>query len=336
MDNMIWEIKSTLIPKTEMNIGMYISIYNEFETKEEDILNIIYDYFQKRHSNKDAVSIYERMNQEQLPSTIYQCYMLSHEGIDKEHTLSANALMTKKLNRLLSEQFELDGYLNSINVLLEDLLNLVKGDLPLKTKRFDIKAFIKSLEFVYNSDHEYSRLIVRLESLIPLIVEELNYQSNNQTLLIYCYPESNLSPKEQIRFRNVLESLGVPIIVLTGSKHFMAHDLAHMNYIRNEKQLLTVEFIDHLVWDAPLNFEKHEIKRSLEKIIQLYQEVIELTPTVSNYDLADIIVFEPLDIYVVVRYLNHAKQDFVLNIHYDRLPNAVANYIKMYDSKFNQ
>ncbi|WP_353457748.1 hypothetical protein [Staphylococcus coagulans] len=336
MNNMIWEIKSTLIPKTEMNIGMYTSIYNEFETKEEDILNIICDYFQKRHSNKDEVSIYERINQEQLPYTLYQCYMLSHEEVNKEHTLSANALITKKINRLLSEQYERESYLNSINVLLEDLLNLVKSDLPLKTKRFDIKSFIKNIEFAYDLDHEYSRLIVRLESLIPLIVEELNYQSNNKTLLIYCYPESNLSPKEQIRFRNILEGLGVPIIVLTGSKHFIAHDLAHMNYIRNEKQLLTAEFIDHLVWDAPLNFEKHEIKRSLEKIIQLYQEVIELTPKISNYNLADIIVFEPIDIYVVVRYLKHAKQDFELDIHYDNLPIAVAKYIKMYDLKFNK
>ncbi|PNZ25330.1 hypothetical protein CD137_11045, partial [Staphylococcus petrasii] len=64
MEHIIWQIKSELVPKVNLNIGNYTAIYNEHETIEEDLLDIINQYFKKRNSNKNEVSIIDILNQE--------------------------------------------------------------------------------------------------------------------------------------------------------------------------------------------------------------------------------------------------------------------------------
>ncbi|MCJ1656835.1 hypothetical protein MT341_09590 [Staphylococcus sp. NRL 18/288] len=47
MEHIIWQVKSELVPKINLNIGNYTAIYNEHETIEEDLLDIINQYFKK-------------------------------------------------------------------------------------------------------------------------------------------------------------------------------------------------------------------------------------------------------------------------------------------------
>lgn len=326
---MIWQIKSDTIDTIEINVNHYTAIYNEYETKEEEILEIINNYFQKRNSNKNEVTIFDTVNEEVVSNHLYQSFMLSHETIEKEHSLASSTIMAKKLNRLLIENVEVDSYLNSINELLSDLLAMVHCDLPIVTKMFDHKSFIKQLEFKYHTLEDYSRLIVRLEQLLPLLVEELNRQTQNKTLLIYSYPEANLSPKEQIRFRNILKDLSADIIVLTNSAHFMSEDTKAMNYIRNGKQMLNYSFLKDLEWEAPLDYKSVDIKKSLEQFIKHYQDKVEINPTISNYKIADIMLFEPIDIYVAIKYLKYINQRFELDLCFSNLPTAVSQYIKI-------
>lgn len=175
---------------------------------------------------------------------------------------------------------------------------------------------------------DYFRLIKRLERMLPLIVEEMEQISNKRTLLIYAYPEANLSPKEQIQFRRCLESLNIPVIVLTGSSHFLSKNLMGMNYIRNHRQLINDEFIKQLVWNAPMNYELVDIMESLKKFIQLYQDKFEILPLISNYRLADIMLFEPIDLYVGLSFMKYANQGFNVDIQFNRLPSPVAQYIQ--------
>ena len=331
MYEMTWEIKCEDFENVTLNIGQYTCIYNEHDTKEEDILKVIHHYFQKRNSNKNEVIIYDTQNQETVSHASYQCWTLNHEIIEKEHALATNAILTKKILRKLGNHLEMESYFNSINALHEDVLATVQEELPLCVKRFDYKAFLKLLEFQYEVCEDYDRLIVRLEKLLPLLIEEMNALSNQRTLLIYQYPEANLSPKEQQRFRKCLENLGVPIIVLTGSTHFLSSKLTNNNYLRKGQQMLTKAFLHHLVWNAPLNFDENQIKHSLNAFIQLYQEKVELTPVISNYRLADIMLFDTIDLYVGITYMKHINQSYQLDINYLQLNDPMIKFIQSYD-----
>ncbi|MCO4330610.1 hypothetical protein [Staphylococcus hyicus] len=331
MNEMIWDIKSNDINRVSLNIGHYTSIYNEHDTKEEDILQIINDYFQKRNSNKDEVVIFDAINQESISHSAYQSWMINHEMIEKEHGLASNAILTKKILRNIGNHIESESYFNSIHALHEDVLLLAKNELPICLKKFDYKSFLKLLEFQYEPGDDYDRLIVRLEKILPILVEEMNALSNQKTLLIYCYPEANLSPKEQIRFRKCLENLGIPIIVLTGSMHFISDKIENNNYLRNGKQMLTSSFINQLCWNAPLNFDETDIQNSLNNFIQLYQEKLELSPTITNYRLGDIMLFDSIDLYVGISYMKHIDQHFELDIEYKLLNIPLQKYVKSFD-----
>ena len=45
MEPMRWKIKTDIIENVSLNIGEYSSIYDEYATQEEDILEIINCYF---------------------------------------------------------------------------------------------------------------------------------------------------------------------------------------------------------------------------------------------------------------------------------------------------
>ena len=77
-------------------------------------------------------------------------------------------MMTKKIMREMQNDLEIDGYINSINVLLDDLRDNLKGTLPLSIKSFDLKQFIKLLSFEYDYSEDYARLITRFRTSRPI------------------------------------------------------------------------------------------------------------------------------------------------------------------------
>lgn len=331
MTNLQWCIKTESLPIITLNIGKYTSIYNEYETIEEDLLNVINQYFKKRNSNKSHVTIAEMLNQEEISPLSYESIIIDNRAIDNEFLLSSNSIINKKLQRDFYENIESSSYIESINVLFEDLLNLInKTELPLKIKAFDIKQFIKLLSFEYSLNEDYSKLIVRIEQILPLLVEELNKQYGGKLLLIYLYPEANLSPKEQIRLKELIISLGIDIIVLTGSLHFLAEDWKYNNYIRCDNQKISSELVDNLLWNAPLNFERSEIEQSLNQFILAYQDKIEIKPIISNYQIAQIMLFSSIDLYVGVSYMQHCNHEFILNIDETKLPLSMAKYLEQF------
>ncbi|EFU83469.1 hypothetical protein [Staphylococcus lugdunensis] len=331
MTNLVWQIKYESLPNIELNIGKYTAIYNEYETIEEDLLTIVDGYFKRRNSNSKEVSIIDTLNQELVSHHLFESVIIDNNLIENEHLLGASSILNKKIQRDFVNNLESNGYLQSINSLLEDLLELLNyTDLPLRTKQFDIKQFVKMLKFEYDLKDDYTRLIVRIEQVLPLVIEELKKQHNNQLLLIYLYPEANLSPKEQIRLKQLLISLDVNIIVLTGSMHFLAQQWKNNNYIRYDKQKLTSNFIDRLVWDAPLNFEQLEIENSLNQFTLTYQDKIEVHPTISNYQIAPIMLFNAIDLYVGINYMQHCQHQFNFDIDETLLPKTMFKYFSSY------
>lgn len=239
--------------------------------------------------------------------------------------------MSKKLMRDLKNNIETDGYLNSINILFEDLLNSINiKSLPLKIKRLDYKQFIKQISFEYDYSMDYSKLIVRLTQILPFLVDEMNDQSDNKTLLIYLYPESGLSTKEQLIFSKMLKNIDATVIVQTESPYFLGENIESLNYLKNNKQKISNEFIEFLYWNAPLNFKRKKLEAAFVKFFNKYCRMIEINPVISNYKIADIVVFEFIDFYVCLEFLKHCNHEFILDVNLINLPKVHVDYIQKF------
>lgn len=323
-NQLIWEVRNS--EKTvQINVGEYTSFIDDHEEQEEELLDNIHQYFQKR-SNK-TITILDKLTGEIVDSNEYRSFIINHYDVDNEHQLGSSGLLNKKLQRDLLNNMETDGYLNSINVLMEDFLELLEKDMPLKVKRYDHKQFIKQLSFEFDYTIDYSRLINRLIEIIPLLVDEMNTQSINKTLLIYLYPESNLSPKEQLMLNELLRSLNIRLFVLTDSSIFFSKDLDHLNYLRDGKQVINNKLITELHWNSPLDYQIEELKVALRKIMENYSSKFELDPVISNYRLADIVLFEPIDLYVCCSSLKYFGHKFKLDINKSEIPDSISKYI---------
>ncbi|WP_105994703.1 hypothetical protein [Staphylococcus simulans] len=323
----VLEITTEDLSKIIMNMGDYTSIYNENSTHEEHILSTLKDFFQPRNSNKDQVVITDLQAYEKLSSNRFRGYILNHSMVEGEHQLAASSMMNKKIVRELTNNLEIEGYINSINVLLDDLRENLKGELPLAVKPFDLKQFVKLLSFKYDYSTDYSRLISRLEQVVPLIVDEMNYQAKNKAFLVYLYPESGLSIKEQLRFRKLLDELPLPVIVLTESQYFLSDHLNGLNYFISNIQMITADFFDDLYWNAPINVEKVILKERFMNLFVNYCSFLEVNPTISNHNLSEIIVFDDIDLYVIVAFLKHCKLEYQLDIDKSAISKALVSYL---------
>ncbi|MFS8253911.1 hypothetical protein ACHK7U_09275 [Staphylococcus hominis] len=327
MHEAVIEISIDTIPKVILNTSTYTSIYNEDSTHEEYILNKLNNYFQPRNSNKDTVTITNLTDYERVSHNRFRGFLLNHSTIENEHQLSATSMMTKKIIREMQSDMEIEGYINSINVLLDDLRDNLKGTLPLSIKSFDLKQIIKLLSFKYDYSEDYARLITRLEQVVPIVVDEMNYQANEKAFIIYLYPEAGLSIKEQIRFRKILNDLSIPVIVLTESSCFLSKNFRGLNYFINNVQMITETFLEDSYWNAPINVEKEQIEERFEYLFVKYCSVLEIKPIISNYVLADIIVFNDIDLYVIVSFLKHCNLEYQLDIDKTKISLALSTYL---------
>ncbi|RIN65301.1 hypothetical protein BU018_11905 [Staphylococcus simulans] len=323
----VLEISIEELPRVILNTSEYTSIYNEDSTHEEYILETLKNYFQPRNSNKDCVTITNLLECERVSNNRFRGFILNHSAIENEHQLAATSMMTKKIIRKLHNDMEIEGYINSINVLLDDLRENLRGTLPLAVKSFDLKQFIRLLSFKYDYTEDYARLINRLEQVVPLVVDEMNYQAKEKAFLIYLYPEAGLSIKEQIRFRKTLNDLPISIIVLTESSYFLSENIKGLNYFINNIQMITEEFIDDSYWNAPINIEIEKFKERFEYLFKKYCSFLEVNPTISNYNLTEIVVFDDLDLYIVIAFLKHCKFNYQLDIDREKISSALSVYL---------
>lgn len=254
----ILEINIDTVPKVILNTSVYTSIYNEDSTHEEYILDTLKNYFQPRNSNKDIVTITDILDHERVSHNRFRGFLLDHSTIENEHQLSSSSILTKKIVREMHSDMEIDGYINSINVLLDDLRDNLKGTLPLSIKSFDLKQFIKLLSFKYDYSEDYARLITRLEQVVPLVVDEMNYQAKEKAFVIYLYPEAGLSIKERfeylfVKYCSVLEIK--PII-----SNYLLADIIAFNDI---DLYIIVSFLKHCNLEYTLEIDKTKISLAL-------------------------------------------------------------------------
>ncbi|ATD29691.1 hypothetical protein BHM04_00110 [Macrococcus sp. IME1552] len=322
-----WEITKEST-KYKLNFSSYTSIYNVQDTKEEEIVQIIHNYFQPRSKSDETIKIYDQTNDNLIGHKDFQAYYFTNDIMMEEFGLSASTIMNKKLNRLLSEDAEVGMYLNTVNTLLEDSLLRIQDRVPVHIEPLDYKKFLKMIKFDLNIISESKmNYIEKLELIFPLLIEEIKLSSKSEPIIIYNHPETYLSPNEQKKFREILEMQNVKLIVLTESIYFLSKELKGLNIYRNNKQMISDELLEEIYWNAPLNFEEEDIKISLEKIFQSYVSKFEIKPIITNYRLGDIMLFEPVDIYVCISFLQFCKYDYEFDMRLEELPKPLTEYI---------
>lgn len=327
--------------RVEMNTSNYCVVYDVHNTKEESILSAIHDYFQPRSKVKDAVGIYDQLNEyEKLPTQMYQAFTISNQNIVEEKKLGSKSLLKSHIKRSLLNNIETDGYLTTLNSLVEDLLNLTNFDLPLKSKRISHDLFTKFIEIDFLQlkaidDIDYKKLIHQIELLLPVILDEIYAISQGKAILIYQFPEAYLSAKEQKILKKVLTKCAnqIMVIVHTESKYFLSESLFSNNYFFNGRQKITNEFIEDLEWNSPLNYSRLELESSFKRMLYRYIDRFEIEPVISNYQLSDIMLFEAIDIYTCTAFLKYCGYKFQLDLDLSKLDKAVYLYIqKLYEN----
>lgn len=322
-----WEVTKEST-KYKLNFSSYTSIYNVQDTREEEIVQIVHDYFQPRSKCGEAIKIYDQTNDIVIGNKDFQAYYFSNDILMEEFGLAASTIMNKKLSRLLSEDAEVGIYLNTVNTLLEDSLNRIQDKVPVHIDPIDYKKLLKMIKFDLNINSEVKmNYIEKLELILPLLIEEIKISAKSEPIIIYNHPETYLSPNEQKKFREILEQQNVKLIILTESSYFLSKELKGLNIYRNNKQMISYTLLEDIYWNAPLNFEEEAIKVSLEKIFRLYVSKFEITPVITNYHLGDIILFEPVDIYVCISFLKFCNYDYEFDLKLDGLPEALIKYI---------
>lgn len=321
-----WEIKSERLGSLTLNVGETTVIFDEHNTQEETYLYALDGYFKSRGSNDKVVSVLDVNNGELIPSNKYVAYIYDNSTLDGEHKLAASSLLSKKVLRESTQSLESEPYINSINVLVEDLLSVLNLELPLTNNKFDLKAFIKLLEF--SVDEEQNYLYNRLRIVLPKVIQEMMDLAKREIILIYLYPESGLSSNEQIEYRKFLDTLPLKKFILTSSPHFIATNLFENNWIVKGEQIITEKLIEDMYWECPLNYSKEDITNSLFKIFKYYLPKLETNPRITNHELCDIILFDPLDIYTLVFFLKNHGFSYDIDLEYSRVPDSLAKYLK--------
>ncbi|PSL46972.1 hypothetical protein B0H94_105125 [Salsuginibacillus halophilus] len=300
------------------------------------MLNILSDYFQPRSKIKDEVRVIDTLNNDDtVDYHDFHFFQFSNVKLLEEINLGAKSLLKQSLKEDLLNGLEFNGYVQTMNSLLNDMVQIIDSELPLYAKQLDADAIIKLLgvDFELSEDNSYDFVSKQLLAIFPVLKTAIKKQAKKTPVLVYHYPENLLSPREQVAFKAELDACAaeMKIIVLTKSRYFLADEVHGNNVIANGKQVITHSFLESLRWHAPLDYGKDELEEALTKLLKAYAMNLETVPVISNYEIADIHVFRDVDIYVLVYLLAELQFKFKLDLDYDRISAPISKYVQRYE-----
>nr|WP_289038666.1 hypothetical protein [uncultured Allobacillus sp.] len=328
---MNWLISQT-DKRFQLNISSYSSIFVNHSSNEQAMIGSLIQYFQPRSKVKDLVKIMDIMNDyEEVSTHSHYAHMLSNDLLLQETQLGAKTVLKSSIKSNLGNHMETEGYLLTINTLVEDLIEKTLDDLPIKYKSLNIDSLIKSLYVDLTEQNTYTNYYLhQSKSLVEFLVNQLRKDYKKPIILIYNFPESYLSPKEQLEMKDILIGISesVKVLVITKSLIFLADEFNGLNYFLNEKQIITECLLDDLEWECPVDYEREDIKESLIRQFGQFANYFELNPTISNSRLAEINVFSSLDLYVLVNLLDRLRFQYNLDLDENKVVEPVMNYVK--------
>ncbi|SDK46883.1 hypothetical protein [Sediminibacillus albus] len=316
----------------ELNIGKYSSLFVNYTTNERALIQPLIDFFQPRSKGKNDVRVYDIVNEyEELASSRYHALMFTNDILLEETKLGSKSLLKGQVKQNLLNNVEADGYINNINVLIEDLIEQSISELPVRPRLLTYDSLIKLLEIDLGSDMlgETNHFMHQNKLLLPILNKYLVNNLKQPGIVFFFYPETYLSPKEQTEMHQLLQifSENIPVFVITKSKQFLSDELIGMNYFIRNNQIFTNEFIEELEWNSPVNYDFSDLENRAVTLFHRFADVLELNPTISNYTDADVVLFTSIDLFVIVSLLFRMKYDFELNVDESSIDAPVYKYI---------
>ncbi|WP_347860859.1 hypothetical protein U0355_09095 [Salimicrobium sp. PL1-032A] len=327
----VWDVKTENY-RFELNVSNYVCIFDNFAENEVQLMDDLLEVFQPRSKVRDSVKVTDiTEDEEEITHHNFQAFKVSNEKLLEEVNLGAKSSLKSRIKNEFSQHLETDGYLMTINTLVEDLLQLVDSELPLRSKRFNLDLFTKliTIDFDDMGDKKYEVIFQQLKLVLPEVVKDVKANCKTSPILLYYYPENFLSPREQLFYKEMLTEIAqeIPIILLTKSNNFLENDIYANNFLMNNRQLFTKKYLNDMEWDAPIDYSMEDIVVSLSKVFKKYIWQFETYPIISNYRDADIIVFESLDLYVTCRLLNSMGVEYELDLKPGDLEGPVYGYV---------
>jgi hypothetical protein len=319
--------------KYQFNLMQYSSLFVNHTTNESELLNPLIEYFQPRSKMKDIVTVKDLENGlDDITPHALTAFQVSNHMLAEETLLGSKSLLKSHLKHEFSNHLETDGYLLTINTLVEDLLDTVVDELPFKSKKFTMDSLIKLLEIDLSSienDKTTNSLVSQNKLILQLIQKHLKVTHTNSLILFLMFPELSLSPRDQLAMKNFLLDLcnDIQVFVVTCSKRFIVDNLHGMNYFSYGKQVITDELLNDLEWESPLPYGREELIQSLLNVIKNHIDMFELVPLISNYVNAEIVVFNSIDLYVLIFMMNRLKFKYKLDLDVKNMDKPVYRYV---------
>jgi hypothetical protein len=314
-----------------VNLSRYSSLFVNYTSNENSLINPIIEFFQPRSKVKEDYTILDYNNEfEEISTKKYISYKLSNDIIIDETKLGAKSMLAGQIKKNLLNDAEADGYINTINVLLEDLVTSSNSEIPIRAKSFTHQSIIKLLEMDidFGVVGETNSVLYQNKQLLPILKDYI-LGVPTPPIVFFFYPENYLSPREQLIMKRMLDDFSehIPVFVLTKTKTFLSGDYSGLNYFIKEKQFFTEKFLEQLEWNSPIEFSSEELLESVIHVTRKSIDQWELNPVLSNYQSADLVLFEPIDIYVFVELMKKAGFSFELRLDVEKLPRPVYQYV---------
>ncbi|WP_138416616.1 hypothetical protein [Aquibacillus sediminis] len=316
----------------QINLSSYSSLFINHTINTKSLIDPIVNYFQPKGKLKNDVVVKDLLQEyEEISHHSFITVELSNQILKNETLLGAKTLLKSQVKQELLNNVETDGYMLTINTLIEDLIAVSLDNLPVNTKPFTIEALIKHIELdmkLIEHELETNSTMYQNKLLLPMIKKFLKDNYSSSVLLFFMFPEESLSPKEQKTMKQLLMNIstGIQVLVITQSKYFLSDDLDSHNYFVHDQQLFTDEFMNDLEWESPLPYTSEDLSKSLLFIIKKYIDKLELNPTVSNCNYADVIIFKSIDLYVFTFMMNRLKFCYEIDINPESIDKPVYDY----------
>ncbi|WP_411954626.1 hypothetical protein ACKXGF_01900 [Alkalibacillus sp. S2W] len=323
----------------QVNIGSYSSLFVNYTTSESHLIDSVVNYFQPKSKVKEAVTVKDKQNDfADVESQYMQAFQLSNEMVLEEAKIGSKSLLKQQMKHSLLNHVETDGYIQTINTLMEDLAEQALPEHPVVLKHFSVDAYLKMIEFntglVDQYYEETNDFLTQAKVLLPIIKQYLKKSVSGKKIIFYLYPELYLSPYEQREMKELLKQISkdIPVFVVTKSTLFLTDQINYQNYYIEDQQLFTDELLEELEWHSPLDYDETQLKKHVESVVNKHINVFELNPLISNYRNADIIVFDSISLYIVVFLFMKMDFPFRLDLKEENVDLPVYKYVmEMYE-----
>lgn len=320
--------------KFQLNISKYSSLFIDDSTDYQKLISDLNEYFKPRTKIKEDIIIKEITDDyNEINNHTYYSILFSDQILNEEFQLKNKTFMRELIKKRLITNIETDGYLITINTLIQDLINETLSDMPVNYEKITVDLLLKLLTLNHNSNNVHEGLERKTYfqqniELINFIKQYILDDLKLPTIIFYLFPESNLSPQNQKLMYKFLKELSeeLYIFVITKSKIFIGDEFEGFNYLKSSNQLFDEDFFNDLEWNSPIDYTKEQLIKSLIYVYNKHVDLFGMNPLISNYKDADIILFESIDIYILIYIMNKLKYKFILDLDRDKISIPVYEY----------